>query len=247
MSTMPPHIEVALASDVGRVRRRNEDSAATEGTVYVVADGMGGHAAGEVASRIAAEAVIELADRDALQVDDIVAQLTEANRRILDSAARHPEQSGMGTTVAGLAVVSAEGSRQWAVFNVGDSRVYRCMEGELTQVTADHSEVWELVERGLITPEQAAHHPARNIVTRSLGREPMSRVDTWVIPPQSGEVFLICSDGLSNELTRERMEQILCEHAHAHAAAQALVEAAVDAGGHDNVTAVVVRSSGDDL
>ena len=247
MSTAPAHIEVALASDVGRVRQHNEDTAATAGTVYVVADGMGGHAAGEVASRIAAEAVIELADRDALEVDDIVAQLTEANRRILESAARHPQRTGMGTTVAGLAVVSADGSRQWAVFNVGDSRVYRCIEGELTQVTADHSEVWELVERGLITPEQAAHHPARNIVTRSLGREPMSQVDTWVLPPQAGEVFLICSDGLSNELTRERMEQILSEHAHADAAAQALVKAAVEAGGRDNVTAVVVRSSADEL
>ena len=251
MSTTPPAIppatEMGLATDVGRVRQHNEDTAAAEGTVYVVADGMGGHAAGEVASRIAAEAVVELADRPTLQVRDIVAQLAEANRRILESAARHPEQTGMGTTVAGLAVVSVGGSRHWAVFNVGDSRVYRCLDGELSQVTADHSEVWELVERGLITPEQAAHHPARNIVTRSLGREPMASVDTWVFPPYPGEIFVICSDGLSNELTREQMQEILAEHVHADAAARALVKAAVEAGGRDNVTAIVVQSPGDDL
>ncbi len=247
MSPTLPSIEMGLATDVGRVRRHNEDTAAAEGTVYVVADGMGGHAAGEVASRIAAEAVTELAAHPTLQVRDIVAQLTEANRRILESAARHPEQTGMGTTVAGLAVVSMGGSRHWAVFNVGDSRVYRCIDGELSQVTADHSEVWELVERGLITPEQAAHHPARNIVTRSLGREPMGVVDTWVFPPYPGEVFVICSDGLSNELPRERIEQILSEHPHADEAAEALVRAAVDAGGRDNVTVIVVQSPGDEL
>ncbi|HET8986910.1 MAG TPA: protein phosphatase 2C domain-containing protein [Humibacillus sp.] len=244
MSASLPSIEMGLASDVGRVRQHNEDTAAAQGTVCVVADGMGGHAAGEVASRIVADAVIELAERPTLQVGDIVAQLIEANRRILESAARHPEQTGMGTTVAGLALVSAGGSWHWAVFNVGDSRVYRCLDGELSQVTADHSEVWELVELGLLTPEQAAHHPARNIVTRSMGREPMASVDTWVFPPHPGEVFVVCSDGLSNELTRERIEEILAEHPHADDAAQALVQAAVDAGGRDNVTAIVVRSPG---
>ena len=242
MSDTLSSVEVGVASDVGRVRRHNEDSAASEGTVHVVADGMGGHAAGEVASRIAVETVIELAARPSLQVRDIVDQLAEANRRILESAAQHPAQAGMGTTAAGLAVVSVSGSPHWAVFNVGDSRVYRSIDGELSQVTADHSEVWELVERGLITPEQAQRHPARNIVTRSLGREPMATVDTWVLPPHPGETFVICSDGLSNELPSERIAQILSEHAHADAAAQALVAAAVEAGGRDNATAIVVRS-----
>jgi PPM family protein phosphatase len=247
MSTTLPHIEVGLASDVGRVRRHNEDSAAAEGTVYVVADGMGGHAAGEVASRIAAQAVIELAGRPILEVGDVVDQVAAANRRILESAAQHPEQAGMGTTVAGLAVVSEGGVRQWVVFNICDSRVYRSTGGQLVQVTADHSEVWELVERGLITPEQAVHHPARNIVTRSLGREPMAAVDTWVLAPEPGETFLLCSDGLSNELSRQRIEATLAEHVRAEDAAQALVAAAVDAGGRDNATAVVVRFSGDEL
>jgi protein phosphatase len=241
-----PAITVGVATDVGRVRRHNEDSARTNGTVYVVADGMGGHAAGEVASRIAAETVVELADRPAVSVRDIVEQVGEANRRILGSAARHPEQTGMGTTVAGLALVSVGGSRHWAVFNIGDSRVYRCLDGELSQVTVDHSEVWELVERGLITPEQAQRHPGRNVVTRSLGRDPMGVVDTWVFPPYPGEVFVICSDGLSNELTREQMQAVLAEHHDADEAATELVRRAVEAGGHDNVTAIVVAVQGQD-
>ncbi|GAA5017751.1 protein phosphatase 2C domain-containing protein [Terrabacter aeriphilus] len=246
MSPAHPVLSVGVVTDVGRVRAHNEDAALTRGTVFVVADGMGGHAAGEVASRIASETVVELADRPAIQVRDLVAQVAEANRRILASAARHPEQTGMGTTVAGLALVSVGGSRHWAVFNIGDSRVYRLLDGDLTQVTADHSEVWELVERGLLTPEQARVHPGRNVVTRSLGRDPMGVVDTWVFPPYPGEVFVICSDGLSNELTHEQIEAVLLEHPDAEAAAEALVRRAVEAGGHDNVTAIVVAVQGQD-
>ncbi len=246
MSSGLPAITVGLATDVGRVRQHNEDAALTSGTVYVVADGMGGHAAGEVASRIAAETVVELAARPVVHVGDVVAQVEEANRRILASAARHPEQTGMGTTVAGLALVSVGGSRHWAVFNIGDSRVYRCLDGQLSQVTVDHSEVWELVERGLITPEQAQRHPGRNVVTRSLGRDPMGVVDTWVFPPYPGEVFVICSDGLSNELTREEMEAVLADHPDAEEAAAELVRRGVAAGGRDNVTAIVVAVQGQD-
>jgi len=241
-----PTISVGVRTDVGRVRKHNEDSAGAEGTVFVVADGMGGHAAGEVASRIAAEAVLELSSRPVLQVRDVVAQVAEANRRILESAARHPEQTGMGTTVAGLAVVSVGGQRHWAVFNIGDSRVYRLLDGALNQVTVDHSEVWELVERGLITPEEAHRHPARNIVTRSLGRDPMGVVDTWVFPPYPGEAFVICSDGLSNELTLEEIEAVLADHPDADEAATELVRRAVEAGGRDNVTAIVVAVQGED-
>ena len=246
MSTTVPVIASGLATDVGRVRAHNEDCVLIRGTVFVVADGMGGHAAGEVASRIAVETLGELADRPVLQVRDIVAQVGEANRRILESAARHPEQTGMGTTVAGLALVSVGGSRHWAVFNIGDSRVYRCLDGELSQVTVDHSEVWELVERGLITPEQAQTHPGRNVVTRSLGRDPMGVVDTWVFPPYPGEVFVVCSDGLSNELSREQIEAVLAENADAQEAASELVRRAVEAGGRDNVTAIVVAVQGHD-
>ena len=244
MNAVPPVISAGVATDVGRVRAHQEDTARVRGTVFVVADGMGGHAAGEVASRIAADTLVELADRPVVQVRDIVAQVGEANRRILASAARHPEQTGMGTTAAGLALVSVGGSRHWAVFNIGDSRVYRSIDGALSQVSVDHSEVWELVERGVLTPEQAQRHPARNIVTRSLGRDPMGAVDTWVFPPYPGEVFVICSDGLSNELTREQIEAVLAEQPDAEGAAAELVRRAVEAGGHDNVTAIVVAVQG---
>lgn len=231
---------IGVASHVGRVRTHNEDAARAEGAVFVVADGMGGHAAGEVASRLATEALVELAGRRSLEVDDVVAQVGEANRRILDSATAHPEQYGMGTTITGVVVVQVGGEPHWAVFNVGDSRVYRCVDGRLTQVTVDHSEVQELVERGYLTVEQAARHPARNIVTRSLGREPMAAVDTWVFPPHSGERLVICSDGLSNELTLEEIEAIVAATDDAQAAADTLVERAVAAGGRDNVTAIVI-------
>jgi protein phosphatase len=236
-------ISFGVATDVGRVRRHNEDCARVAGTIYVVADGMGGHAAGEVASEIAAETVIELASSGStehLDASDFVEQLTQANRRILESAAMHPEQTGMGTTLAGLALVGGDGSQHWVVFNMGDSRVYHLVDEHLSQVTIDHSEVWELVQSGIITPAQARHHPARNVVTRSLGRYRMGTVDTWVMPPQPGEAFVICSDGLSNELSSEQIEAILLAAGDAEEAAAALVRAAVEAGGRDNVTAIVV-------
>ncbi len=239
---------VGAASDVGRVRRDNEDAARVSGPVFVVADGMGGHAAGEVASRIAAETIAPSDPAAAgLQVRDLVERVGEANRRILASAAHHPEQTGMGTTAAGLAVVSVGGSPHWAVFNIGDSRVYRLIDGRLSQVTVDHSEVWELVESGALTPEQAQHHPGRNVITRSLGREPMGSVDTWVFPPYAGESFLICSDGLSNELSLEQLESVLRSGRDAQETADELVRRAVEAGGRDNVTAIVVASQGEQL
>ena len=246
MSETTIALSVGSASDVGRVRRDNEDTARVAGPVFVVADGMGGHAAGEVASRIAAETIAQSSPQgQGLQVRDLVDRVVEANRRILASAARHPEQTGMGTTATGLAVVSVGGSRHWAVFNVGDSRVYRLLDGRLSQVTVDHSEVWELVIRGELTPEQAQHHPGRNIVTRSLGREPMGPVDTWVFPPYAGESFLLCSDGLSNELTLGQMEAVLGAGHDAQETAEELVRRAVAAGGRDNVTAIVVASRGE--
>lgn len=237
-SGKPP--SVGVASHVGKVRAHNEDSARAEGSLFVVADGMGGHAAGEVASTIATETLIELSGRKDLGVDDIVGQVSVANRRILDSVAEHPGQYGMGTTLTGVAVVLVDGTPHWAVFNIGDSRVYRCVDGTLTQVTVDHSEVQELVDRGYLTAEQAARHPARNIITRSLGREPMSEVDTWVFPPAPGERLVICSDGLSNELGPEEIEAVVEEADDAQQAAEALVRRAVDAGGRDNVTAIVI-------
>jgi PPM family protein phosphatase len=233
-------LRVGSATDVGRVRDHNEDDLVAEGAVFAVADGMGGHAAGEVASGIAVDTLRGVAESAPLAGDDVVAALAEANERMLESVAQHPEQAGMGTTAAGLAVVTSDGSTRWAVFNVGDSRVYRYAEGQLTLVTVDHSEVRELVDAGLITEAEAARHPLRNVITRSLGAGSMPAVDLWILPPQVGERFLVCSDGLNGELDDDQVRALLDTHEDPHDAAVALVDAAVAAGGRDNVSVVVV-------
>ena len=237
-------LRVGSATDVGRVRDHNEDALVAEGAVFAVADGMGGHAAGEVASGIVVETLRGLSGRAVLVRDDVATALADANEQMLRSVARHPEQRGMGTTAAGLAVVAAGGSAHWAVFNVGDSRVYRYVDGRLQLVTVDHSEVRELVDAGLITEAEAARHPLRNVVTRSLGSDSMPAVDLWVFPPHVGERFLICSDGLNGELGDDQIATLLGDHEDPHDAAVALVDAAVAAGGRDNVTVVVVALDG---
>ena len=236
-----PALQVGMATDVGRVRDHNEDSALAEGSIFIVADGMGGHAAGEVASAIVVDALRELAPRCDLTRDDITAQVDLANERILEAVGTNPEQRGMGTTASGLALIESGGSWRWFVLNVGDSRVYRFRDGELTQQTVDHSEVQELVDAGIITPEQARVHPARNVVTRCLGNTASHRPDTWELPLRTGERFLACSDGLTNELSDGEMRDILQAHPDPQIVAEELVHAAVAAGGRDNVTVVVVR------
>jgi len=244
MSTTPALV-AATATAVGRVRQHNEDAAVADGTLFVVADGMGGHEAGEVASRIAVETLGRLAGRAGLQPRELVDQVTVANRAILTSAAQHPEQTGMATTLSGLAAVTVGGSEHWAVFNIGDSRVYRLIDGQLTQVSVDHSEVADLVRVGAITEDEARRHPARNIVTRCLGRDPLEPVDTWVFPPHPGERFLLCSDGLTNELDDVEIAEVLARDEDPQVVADTLVARAVAAGGHDNVTVVVVLVRGE--
>ena len=228
------------ATHVGRVRDHNEDSLIADGLVFAVADGLGGHAAGEVASRIAVDALAELREHPASRPDDVAEVLRQANRRILESQAEAPEQRGMGTTVAGLTVVDTGGREHWVVFNVGDSRVYRVAEGRMSQVTRDHSEVRELMDAGVIDAAEAAVHPLRNIITRSLGSDPAPAVDTWVLPPTPGERFVVCSDGLSNELDDPEILLLVRKYADPQIAADQLVGAAVRAGGRDNVSVVVV-------
>jgi PPM family protein phosphatase len=233
-------VRAGAATDVGRVREHNEDSVLADGTIFAVADGMGGHAAGEVASGIATATLGELAKAPTRSREDLVEALALANRRILESVARHPEQTGMGTTATGLAVVDADGNSRWAVFNVGDSRVYHFLDGLLELVTVDHSEVRELVDAGLITEDEAARHPLRNLITRSLGTDPAPSPDVWALAPRPGERFVICSDGLSGELSPDRIRELVSATEDPQRCAEALVAAAVDAGGRDNVSVVVV-------
>jgi protein phosphatase len=239
-------VRAGAATDVGRVRKHNEDRILADRTVFLVADGMGGHAAGEVASQIVVDTFRSLAGADVRRREDLVTVLDLANQRILESVARHPEQTGMGTTATGIAVVNAGGSDHWAVFNVGDSRVYRWVDGQLRLVTVDHSEVRELVDAGLITEQEAARHPLRNVVTRSLGSDPAPTPDVWVFPPHPGERFVICSDGLSGELSLDQIRAVVAAVDDPQACAEQLVAAAVEAGGRDNVSVVVVALDADE-
>jgi protein phosphatase len=239
-------IRSGSATHVGRVRDHNEDSLIAEGRVYAIADGMGGHAAGEVASGIAVQMLGELNTRTHVRSEDVVALLRHTNSRILESAAHHPEQTGMGTTVAGLTVVDAGGADHWIVFNVGDSRVYRYLGNRMSMVTQDHSEVREMVDAGLITAEEALRHPLRNIITRSLGTDPGPHADVWVFPPHPGERFVLCSDGLSNEVDDRTIMVALQKYDDPQQVADALCRAALDAGGRDNISVVVVAFDSDE-
>lgn len=232
-------VRSAHASDVGRVRDHNEDDLLDARGAWAVADGLGGHAAGEVASGIAVEALRVLADHDVAGPDDVVAAVAEANRRILAAQHAHREQRGMGTTVTGLALTVGPEPR-WVVFNVGDSRVYRIDADGIEQLTRDHSEVRELVDAGLLDPADVPFHPMRHVITRSLGVSRDVVPDTWVRPVQAGEWFVVCSDGLTNEVPDDEIGRLVADAGDPQAAADALVAAALEAGGRDNVTVVVV-------
>jgi PPM family protein phosphatase len=223
------------ATSVGRVRRVNEDSYLAAPPLFVVADGMGGHGAGNVASRIAIEDMKACAALRPLFAEAVLTMLEHANQHIID----RDEANRMGTTVAGLAALETVSGEELMVFNIGDSRVYRLAGGRLEQLTVDHSEVQEMVLAGVITREQARTHPRRNVVTRALGSD-AGRPDHWLLPAVPGQRYLICSDGLYGELADKAIAALLAAGTPQQAA-EALVGAANDAGGRDNVTAVVTE------
>lgn len=223
-------------SDVGLVREHNEDSSLVTDTLVAVADGLGGAAAGEVASRIAVERLAELPAMP--HPDDLIAAIVDANTRIVESVVQQPEREGMGTTVTGLGVVRLDGVDQCAIFNVGDSRVYRLTDDVFERVTVDHSEVEELVAAGVISSSAAATHPRRNVVTRCLGTVPAPQPDVWVHRPRQAERYVVCSDGLSNEVADDDIASALRLPDLAEVA-DVLVRTALESGGRDNVTVVV--------
>ncbi len=228
-------IEVAHLSDTGRVRHHNEDRALVSGGVLVVADGMGGAKAGEVAAQMAVDAVGALGAP--ITVADIRAAVTEANRSIRRLASDEPDKSGMGTTLT--AAMMRDGTLD--VVHVGDSRAYLWRDSALTQVTEDHSVVAELVRRGSITAEEAESHPHRNVITRALGAEADVEADTVSAPVRDGDVVLLCSDGLSSYVPEATIAAVLEAAPTLHEAARELVAAANAAGGTDNVTVVLAR------
>ncbi len=223
------------ATDVGRVRDENEDSLLVDDhlDLFAVADGMGGHRAGEVASATALEAL----RASVASGEPIGDAIRKANAAVLEKAAQDDDLSGMGTT---LTAVVSRPAREIVVGHVGDSRAYIFRDGELRQLTADHSLVEELVRDGRLTPEQAAVHPQRAIITRALGIEPDLEVDLYERALETGDRVLLCSDGLTNMVRPDDIAAILRRESHPARAAERLVDAANEAGGDDNVTAVVL-------
>jgi PPM family protein phosphatase len=230
-------VEHVGRTDVGRQRSVNEDSLVLAPPFFAVADGMGGAKAGEVASAMAAETFEGEADSGEPAEAQLTRILREANRRIYDLAVSDDSHRGMGTTVTAAKVTGDEVS----LGHVGDSRAYRLRDGELEQLTRDHSLVAELERSGQITPEAAEHHPQRSIITRALGPEPDVQVDTYTLAGRDGDLFLICSDGLTSMISDEELGSILRSSDSLDEAAESLVRAANQSGGKDNITVVMFR------
>ena len=230
-------VEHVGRTDVGRQRSVNEDSLVLAPPFFAVADGMGGAKAGEVASAMAAETFEGEADSGEPAEAQLTRILREANRRIYELAVSDDSHRGMGTTVTAAKVTGDEVS----LGHVGDSRAYRLRDGELEQLTRDHSLVAELERSGQITPEAAEHHPQRSIITRALGPEPDVQVDTYTLAGRDGDLFLICSDGLTSMISDDELRSILRSSDGLEEVAESLVRAANQSGGKDNITVVMFR------
>lgn len=227
------------ATDVGKVRRLNEDSFLDVLGAFVVADGMGGHQAGDVASRLTIEAVKDMLAEGRPDVGTIASLVQRAN----DSVRTHAGsagQHGMGSTLVGAFVVQNADEESLVIVNVGDSRCYSLVDGIVSQVTVDHSLVQELVDAGEIPPEAAATHPERNVVTRAIGIEDVVAGDFFVLPPLPHVRLLLCSDGVSGELSADRLAELLTTLDDPMDVAVALIAAVLEGRAADNATAIVV-------
>jgi protein phosphatase len=223
-------------TDVGRARQGNEDSYFVQVPLFVVADGMGGAQAGEVASELAVEA-FHGGLSDGAAIEELVRRIRQANRRIHDMSRSHSELQGMGTTCTATYVAEEE----VVLAHVGDSRCYLLRDGELTRLTRDHSLVGELMDRGKLTEEQAEVHPQRSVITRALGVEGDVQVDTERIAARSGDLFLLCSDGLTSMVREAQLAPVLERAGTLEQAGRSLIDAANAAGGRDNITVVLFR------
>jgi protein phosphatase len=229
-------LEIGSRTDVGRVREHNEDSLLVQSPLFAIADGMGGHAAGEVASEIAIR-TLEDARIDSFDPDALRTTVIKANGAVIKGARDGLGRTGMGTTLT-AAVLDHD---QLLIAQVGDSRAYLLHQGELRQVTRDHSLVEELVAAGQITEEEARVHPNRSVITRALGSDIDVQPDLYELQIHEGDRLLLCSDGLSSMLDAETIHDVLRADKDAQRAADALVAAANDEGGYDNITVIVVN------
>ncbi len=226
------------ATDVGRVRRANQDRHLVEDGMFVVADGMGGHSGGEIASEVTVDSLRGSGVISTL--DELIDRVQEANAAVVARARREPALRGMGTTVSLLAELVRAGPHRLGIANVGDSRLYRLTADGLHQHTVDHSLVEALVRDGRLSRAEAANHPQRNIVTRALGIDEKVLVDAWELVPVAGDRYVICSDGLFGEIGAPEICEVLSTVEDPQSAAEDLVSRACAAGGRDNVTVVVV-------
>lgn len=246
-------LSVSARTDVGRVRSVNEDSVVTAAPLFAVADGMGGHERGDLASRMAVETLESFGSvAVARTIDEVFGMVVAAN----DAVCALDTGGGLsGTTLTGIVLAEPDepshddaqpGDVEWALFNVGDSRVYRWDGESLAQLTVDHSAVQELVNAGFITKAQAEEHPDRNVITRALGADESVDVDVWIRALAPAETFLICSDGLTKELSDDSIALLFARRGskewQRESFASLLVQEAIDAGGHDNVSAIVIDS-----
>ena len=233
----------AARSDTGRVRQQNEDSIHADGNVFVVADGMGGHLAGEVASAVAVSTIVDQCRGGIVAKEQLRDALVEANKRVLNESAGDAGREGMGTTVVAVVRLNGSPSHQLALANIGDSRAYLFDSSGLHQLSKDHSLVQELVDDGLIAPSDARHHPRRNIVTRAIGIEPEVQVDLWEFQLAQNSRVLLCSDGLVDEVEESLIEEVLRTEVDIESAADRLIAMANDHGGRDNISLVIVEES----
>lgn len=231
-------LQWAGATDVGRVRSNNQDRYFVQPGLWIVADGMGGHRGGEIASRLACEALTERYDQHT--VDGLIDAIESANTAVHTAGNNDADLTGMGTTVVAIALVDDNDEEVLAIANVGDSRAYRLTAGELEQLTEDHSLVADMVREGSLSPDEAATHPQRNILTRVLGVYEEIPVDVLTVVPRHGDRYLLCSDGLFNEVSEDGIAAVLRRLADPGDAADELIRLAVEGGGRDNVTVVIV-------
>jgi len=249
---VPTYIRWGALSDTGSLRVQNEDSMLAHEGLFVVADGMGGHNAGEVASAMAIKILRSAQNKGIADAKDLNSAIKEVNEQIFNAATNTVEQRGMGTTLTALAITptnkskSENDSKSVTVANIGDSRTYLLRGGEFRQVSVDHSYVQELVSEGLITREEARTHARRNIVTRALGIEPTVGVDTWTLPLIVGDRYVLCSDGLVDEVSDDDIEACLKITSDPQETAVELVAMANRNGGRDNITVIVVDVMADD-
>ena len=238
------NLAIGAATDTGNLRGQNEDAYIAEQNLFAVADGMGGHNAGEVASAMAIEHLRGVALSGVTSAEAFAQVVRELNGAIYASATSTTDQRGMGTTLTAAALLTSTSDTdqpsQIVIANVGDSRTYLLRSGELRQMSVDHSYVQELVTEGLLTVDEARTHPRRNIVTRALGIDEQVSVDTWTIPMFDGDRFMLCSDGLVDEVPLDEITEMMREHSAPQQVAERLVSAAKRHGGRDNITVIVV-------